>query len=114
MKPDGRGQYEVQSYIAHSGATFEGVGSVQSFGVRELRNDTAGVLEAVERDGEALITKRGRVVAKLVLVDGPDGSPLDDFVAWANSLSGYDTGWVDEFLREKALDSEAAEPKPWE
>jgi len=60
------------------------VGSVQSFGVRELRNDTAGVLEAVERDGEALITKRGRVVAKLVLVDGPDGSPLDDFVAWAN------------------------------
>lgn len=90
------------------------MGSVQSFGVRELRNDTAGVLEAVERDGEALITKRGRVVAKLVLVDGPDGSPLDDFVTWANSLSGHDTGWGDEFLREKALDSEAAEPKPWE
>src|SRR5690606_24277445 len=98
----------------HRGDTFTGMGSVRSFGVRDLRNDTAGVLAVAERDGEVLITKRGRIVARLVAFDGGDGSPLDDFIVWAESLSGHDTGWADEFLREKVLDAREAEPKPWE
>lgn len=88
--------------------------AAQTFPIRDLRNRTADVLDAARHDGEALISNRGRVVARLVPVD-PDGrTDLDDFLDWITEVDVVDTGWADEFADAKRLDAEAATPKPWE
>jgi prevent-host-death family protein len=87
---------------------------VPVFGIRELRNDTAGVLAAAEAHGHAFITNRGHVVAKLIPIDPEDRSPLDEFIRWAESWERQDTGWAAEYGREKALEADEVEVKPWE
>jgi prevent-host-death family protein len=47
-------------------------------GVRELHDRLSEHLERVERGDEALVTRRGKPIARLSAVDGQ--SPLDDLV----------------------------------
>jgi len=82
--------------------------------MRDLRNHTSEVLDAARQDGEALITNRGRVVARIVPVGAEARSALDEFLDWAEGWAGTDTGWADEFTEAKRLDAEAAVAKPWE
>ena len=82
--------------------------------MRDLRNHTAEVLGAAQRDGGALISNRGRLVARLVPHGADDRSALDEFLEWVGEWDGTDTGWADEFAEAKLADAEAAEPKPWE
>jgi prevent-host-death family protein len=49
---------------------------VSNVAVRELRNNTAGVLERVQRGEEVTITVRGRPVATLVPIEGRRRRPL--------------------------------------
>ena len=88
--------------------------AVRTFSMRDLRNHTADVLEAARHDGEALISNRGRVVARLLPHGSEDRSALDEFLEWAEEWDGTDTGWADEFAESKRIDAESAEPKPWE
>ena len=82
--------------------------------MRDLRNHTAEVIGAAQRDGGALISNRGRLVARLVPHGGDDLSALDEFLEWIGEWDGTDTGWADEFAEAKRADAEAVEPKPWE
>ncbi len=52
--------------------------------VRELRNDTAGVLRRVETGEDVTITVHGQPVARLVPVETSRGRviPREEFVAW--------------------------------
>ncbi len=52
--------------------------------VRELRNDTAGVLRRVEAGEHVVITVHGRQVARLVPIDDQSSRaiPREEFVAW--------------------------------
>lgn len=86
----------------------------RTFPMRHLRNHTAEVLDAARRDGEALISSHGRVVARVLPVVDGDRTDLDDFLDWITEWSGPDTGWADEIADAKRLDAEAAAPKPWE
>ncbi|MFT4135876.1 type II toxin-antitoxin system Phd/YefM family antitoxin [Microbacterium sp.] len=70
--------------------------------VRELRNDTAGVLRRVEAGEDITITVHGRPVARLVPArdDGRRPMPREEFVAWLNKKQA-DPGLRD-LLRELA------------
>lgn len=70
--------------------------------VRDLRNDTAGVLKRVEAGEEITITVHGHPVAQLVPMDDDGGRPVrrEDFVSWLRSRPA-DPGLRD-LLRELA------------
>lgn len=50
--------------------------SMASVAVRDLRNDTAGVLERVRRGEEVVITVRGVPAARLVPISGSARGPV--------------------------------------
>src|SRR6056297_31423 len=79
------------------------------FGVRDLRNDTAGVLEEAERSGAVYITRHGEVVAKLIPHrDEPDSrTPTRRLIDRLASLPHVDTGWADEHADAKQAEIEA-------
>jgi prevent-host-death family protein len=54
---------------------------VESIPVRQLNQDTAGVLARVERGESLQITSRGRVIARLVPTTPPGLDELDDLIA---------------------------------
>jgi prevent-host-death family protein len=54
---------------------------VESIPVRQLNQDTAGVLARVERGESLEITSRGRPIARLVPPTSPATAELDDLVA---------------------------------
>jgi prevent-host-death family protein len=54
---------------------------VESIPVRQLNQDTAGVLARVERGESLEITSRGRPVARLVPATSPGLEELDDLIA---------------------------------
>lgn len=64
--------------------------------------------------GEALISNRGRVVARVTPVAEDERSDLDEFLEWIVDAEAVDTEWADEFARVKQADREAAAVKPWE
>jgi prevent-host-death family protein len=85
------------------------------FGVRDLRNDTAGVLEEAERSGAVYITRHGEVVAKLVPHrNEPDSrTPTRRLLDRVASLPHVDTGWADEHADAKKAEIEAQRDDPW-
>jgi prevent-host-death family protein len=86
------------------------------FGVRDLRNDTAGVLAEAERSGAVYITRHGEVVAKLIPHrDEPDSrTPTQRLLDRVATLPRTDTGWVDEHADTKRAEIEAQRDDPWE
>jgi prevent-host-death family protein len=54
---------------------------MESIPVRQLNQDTAGVLARVERGESLEITSRGRLVARLVPAASPGLEELDDLIA---------------------------------
>lgn len=85
------------------------------FGVRDLRNDTAGVLEEAERSGAVYITRHGEIVAKLVPHHNePDSrTPTLRLLDRIASLPHTDTGWADEHADAKKAEIEAQRDHPW-
>jgi prevent-host-death family protein len=73
--------------------------------IRELRNHTKDVLDAVERGEEVVLTKMGEPVALI--------SPINQastVAAWLDDNEAEpanDTGWLDELLRERREDDAA-------
>lgn len=86
------------------------------FGVRDLRNDTAAVLDEAERSGAVYITRNGEVVAKLVPHrDEPDTrTPTRRLLDRVAGLTHTDTGWADEQAETKRAEIEAQDDDPWE
>lgn len=85
------------------------------FGVRDLRNDTAAVLEEAERSGAVFITRNGEVVAKLVPYRSePDTrTPTRRLLDRLAELGPTDTGWADEYAQVKMAEIEAQADDPW-
>ena len=54
---------------------------MDSIPVRQLNQDTAGVLARVERGESLEITSRGRTIARLVPATPPELDELDDLIA---------------------------------
>ncbi|MGK2887138.1 MAG: type II toxin-antitoxin system Phd/YefM family antitoxin [Rhodococcus sp. (in: high G+C Gram-positive bacteria)] len=86
------------------------------FGVRDLRNDTAAVLDEAERSGVVYITRNGEVVAKLVPYrDEPDTrTPTRRLLDRVAGLTHTDTGWADEHTETKRDEIETQDDDPWE
>lgn len=86
------------------------------FGVRDLRNDTAAVLDEAERSGAVYITRNGEVVAKLVPHrDEPDTrTPTRRLLDRIAGLTRTDSGWADEHAETKRAEIEAQDDDPWE
>ena len=86
------------------------------FGVRDLRNDTAAVLDEAERSGVVYITRNGEVVAKLVPYrDEPDTrTPTRRLLDRVAGLTHTDTGWADEHAETKRDEIETQDDDPWE
>ena len=85
------------------------------FGVRDLRNDTAAVLEEAERSGAVYITRNGEVVAKLVphRADPDTRTPTRRLLDRIAELARTDTGWTDEHAEIKRSEIEAQDDEPW-
>lgn len=85
------------------------------FGVRDLRNNTARVLDEAERSGAVYITRHGEVVAKLVPHrNEPDSrTPTRRLLDRISSLPHTDTGWAIEHADTKQAEIEAQSDDPW-
>ncbi len=82
--------------------------------MRDLRNDTAGVLEEAERSGAVYITRHGEVVAKLIPHrEEPDSrTPTQRLLDRVTALPRTDTGWPDEHTATKRAEIEAQRDDP--
>lgn len=76
--------------------------AVKEFGIRELRNHTNALLDALDHGHEVYITRRGTRVAEL-RVPQPI-SEIDRLLADAERLPGIDTGMYDELFEAKTAD----------
>lgn len=85
------------------------------FGVRDLRNDTAAVLEEAERSGAVYITRNGEVVAKLVphRAEADTRTPTGRLLDRLAGLVRADTGWADEHADAKRAEIDAQADDPW-
>jgi prevent-host-death family protein len=85
------------------------------FGVRDLRNDTAAVLDEAERTGAVYITRNGAVVAKLVphRTEPDTRTPTRRLLDRVASLARTDTGWADEHAVAKRAEIEAQGEDLW-
>ena len=65
--------------------------------IRDLRNDTRAVIEAVERGVGAVLTRRGHPIARIVPIEPDD----EDLAAWIDEISAdsHDSGLLDEIER---------------
>lgn len=86
------------------------------FGVRDLRNDTAAVLDEAERSGAVYITRNGEVVAKLVphRVDPDTRTATRRLLDRVAGLARTDTSWADEQAGAKRAEIEAQGDDSWE
>ena len=85
------------------------------FGVRDLRNDTAAVLDEAERTGAVYITRNGEVVAKLIphRAEPDTRTPTRRLLDRVAGLARTDTGWSDEHAAAKRAEIEAQGDEPW-
>jgi len=74
--------------------------------MRELNQDTAGVLARVERGETVEITRRGRVIGRIVPVSVGE---LDDWVAQGRVVPASVTGPIPMPTRRAAAGSEAGQ-----
>ncbi len=73
--------------------------------MRELRNHTKDVLDAVERGEEVVITRSGEPVARITPIN-----QSATVAAWLDELEAapvVETGWLDQLLVERRADDEA-------
>ncbi|MEI7059372.1 type II toxin-antitoxin system prevent-host-death family antitoxin [Nocardioides sp. CCNWLW239] len=79
--------------------------ATREYGVRDLRNNTAAVLAAVEHGDQVFLTNRGRRVAELRPITH-EGS-IDRLLDLADEISPGDTGAFDDLQQSKLDDIEA-------
>ncbi len=83
--------------------------AVREFGIRELRNHTSRVLDAVGAGDVVYLSRRGQRVAEIRPVHPI--RPIDALVAKAERASSGDSGAFDELMESKDLDIEAQAAK---
>lgn len=73
--------------------------------IRDLRNDTRSVIDAVERGEDVVLTRRGRPVARIVPIE----TNPSDLETWLAELTTdpVDTGLLDEIRTSRRADDEA-------
>ena len=95
--------------MSRRGATLQRVATME-FGIRDLRNDTGQVIDAVEAGNTVYITRRGKRVAELHPV-GDDLTPVQRFVRMLDAMPAVDTGALDELFEAKQVERDAQERK---
>lgn len=83
--------------------------ATREYGVRDLRNNTAQVLAAVEAGDHVFLTNRGRRVAELRPVSGDND--IDRLLKLADQICPGDTGAFDDLMQTKQDDLAAQEAK---
>lgn len=83
--------------------------AVREFGIRELRNHTSRVLDAIRAGDVVYLTNRGDRIAEIR--PAPGRRPIETLVAKAERLSGGDTGAFEELMDAKRADMEAQAAK---
>ena len=83
--------------------------AVREFGIRDLRNHTARVLDAVRAGEVVYLTNRGDRVAEIRAVDGR--RPVESLVEKAKQVSTGDTGSFEELMDAKRADTAAQATK---
>ena len=82
-------------------------------GVRELRNHTTGVIDAVERGEDVVLTRHGVPIARIMpIAHEPD---IHDWLRQVTDQA-HDTGWLDELLGEDGNGDETDDRRietPW-
>ncbi len=65
--------------------------------IRDLRNDTRSVIDAVERGVDVILTRRGHPIARIVPIEPDD----DDLDTWLGEITAdaHDSGLLDEIDR---------------
>jgi prevent-host-death family protein len=81
--------------------------ATKEYGVRDLRNNTAQVLAAVEAGDQVFLTNRGRRVAELRPVQNRD--EVEKLLELADRISPGDTGAIDDLFASKRDDLAAQE-----
>lgn len=76
--------------------------ATKEYGIRDLRNNTAQVLAAVEAGEQVFLTNRGRRVAELRPV-APEND-IDRLLDLADRISPGDTGAFEDLMRSKQDD----------
>ena len=82
--------------------------AVREFGIRDLRNHTSRVLDAVRAGEIVYLTNRGTRVAEIRAVDR---YPIESLVEKAKRISTGDTGAFDELMEAKRADTAAQAAK---
>ena len=83
--------------------------ATKEYGVRDLRNNTAKVLAAVEAGDHVFLTNRGKRVAELRPV--AHESEIDRLLDIADRISPGDTGAFDDLMESKQDDIAAQKTK---
>lgn len=83
--------------------------ATREYGVRDLRNNTAKVLAAVEAGDQVFLTNRGKRVAELRPVS--QESDIDRLLDLADRVSPGDTGAFDDLMQSKLDDIAAQQTK---
>lgn len=83
--------------------------AVREFGIRDLRNHTSKVLEAVVTGDSVYITNRGTRVVELRPVNQP--RPIEALIQKAKQASPGDTGAFEELLAPKEAEVSTHERK---
>ena len=76
--------------------------AVKEFGMRELRNNTNSLLDALDSGHQVFITRRGARVAELRVPEPVE--EIERLLADAEELPGVDSGMYDELFEAKDAD----------
>ena len=96
--------------VAPSATRCYGAGvAAREFGIRDLRNHTTRVLDAVRAGEVVYLTNRGDRVAEIRAID--HRRPIDALIEKAKQVSTGDTGAFDELMAAKQADISAQESK---
>lgn len=78
--------------------------------IRELRNDTRAVIDAVERGEDVVLTRRGRPVARILPVETDEA----DLEAWLDEVTAdpVDSGLMAEVAAGRRADDRADDRRP--
>ena len=86
--------------------------AVREVGIRELRNHTSRVLDAIRSGDVVFLTNRGHRVAEIRPVS--ESRPIESLIAKARQISTGDTGALEFLMASKQddIDVQAAEDGP--
>ncbi len=83
---------------------------VTEVGVRELRNHTTSVIDAVERGETVYLTRHGRRIAAIVPAPNVPSDDVADFLRLVHAREPYDSGLADFVSEQRAAE---VEPDRW-